>query len=88
VGTDSAVRVSGGTSVITGTVSIDGTSSVEFGTAGTATSGTLAIDNGQVLTLQGVANIAANVVVNGSLLVYSGTMVGSAAPWGPSAARV
>ncbi len=76
VGSDSVVRVSGGTSVITGTVAVDGTSSVEFGTAGTAAAGTLTIDHGQAPTLQGVAMIEANVVVNGSLLVYSGTLEG------------
>jgi hypothetical protein len=76
VGTDSAVRVEGGTNVISGTVGVDGTSSVEFGTAGTAKAGTLVIDYGQAVTLQGVAAIAANVVVNGSLLVDSGTIGG------------
>ncbi|WP_158929151.1 hypothetical protein [Acidisphaera sp. S103] len=76
VGSDSIVRVEGGTSVISGTVAVDGTSSVEFGTAGTAKAGTLTIDNGQAPDLQGVAVIAANVVVNGSLLVYAGTIEG------------
>ncbi len=76
VGTDSAVRVTGGASTITGAVSVDGTSSVEFGSAGTAAQGTLAIDYGQSVTLQGAAAIEANVVVNGSLLVYSGTIEG------------
>jgi hypothetical protein len=76
VGSDSAVRVEGGASVISGTVAVDGTSSVEFGTAGTAKSGTLAIDYGQAPTLQGSAVIAANLVVNGSLLVYSATIEG------------
>ena len=77
VGTDSAVRVEGGTSVISGTVAVDGTSSVEFGTAGTATSGSFAVDYGQSVTLQGVATIAAaKLALGGSLLVYSGTIEG------------
>jgi hypothetical protein len=76
VGGGSAVRISGGTSVISGMVAVDGSSSVEFGTAGTATSGTLAIDYLQTLTLQGVGTIAANLVLNGSLVVYSGTIEG------------
>ena len=84
VGTDSAVRVEGGTSVISGTVAVDGTSSVEFGTAGTATSGSFAIDYGQSVTLQGVATIAAaKLALDGSLLVYSGTIEG----FGGSAGR-
>ena len=76
VGSGSAVRISGGTSVVTGTVAVDTSSSVEIGNAGTATTGKLTIDGGQTLTLQGVANIAANVVNNGTLMVYSGTIQG------------
>jgi fibronectin-binding autotransporter adhesin len=78
VGSDSIARIEGGTSVVSGTVAVDGTSSVEFGTAGTATQGTLAIDFGQTLTLQGVATLAAKVVVGGSLQVFSGTIEGFA----------
>ncbi|MDQ2739411.1 MAG: hypothetical protein M3Y35_12535, partial [Actinomycetota bacterium] len=76
VGGSSAVRVDAGTDVITGTVAVDAGSSVEFGAAGTAASGTVAIDYGQTLTLQGVATIAAKLVVNGNLMVYSGTIQG------------
>jgi hypothetical protein len=76
VGSGSAVRISGGTTTITGTIAVDGTSSAEFGTAGTATSGTLAVDAGLTLTLQGTATIAANAVINGSLLVYAASIGG------------
>ena len=76
VGGDSIVRVEGGVSVISGTVAVDGTSNVEFGTANSARAGTLTIDSGQAPDLQGVAVIAANLVVNGALLVYSGTIEG------------
>jgi hypothetical protein len=76
VGGDSIVRVESGVSVISGTVAVDGTSDVEFGTAGTAKAGTFTIDNGQSPDLQGVGVIAANLVVNGGLLVYSGTIEG------------
>jgi filamentous hemagglutinin len=76
VGSDSVVRVAGGTSVITGIVAVDATSNAEFGNAGTATAGTLTIDYGQAVTLQGTATIAANLVINGGLLVYAGTIQG------------
>ena len=78
VESDSAVTVESGTNVVTGTVAVDGTSDMEFGTAGTATAGTMALDYGQTLTLQGVAAVAAKVVVNGTLIVYSGTIGGFA----------
>jgi hypothetical protein len=78
VGGDSIVRVEGGVSVITGTVAVDGTSSVEFGTANSAKAGTFTIDSGQTPVLQGVGIIAANLVVNGGLQVYSGTIEGLA----------
>ena len=74
----SSFQVSGGTSVLTGTIAVDATSSAEFGAAGGAGAGTLTIDNGQTPTLQGVATIAARLVVNGNLLVYSGTIGGFA----------
>ena len=74
----SGFQVNGGTSVLTGTIAVDATSSAEFGAAGAAGAGTLTIDNGQSPTLQGVATIAARLVVNGNLLVYSGTIGGFA----------
>jgi hypothetical protein len=82
VGSDSIARIESGTSVISGTVEADATSSVEFGTLNAAAQGTLTIDNGQAPTLQGVATIEANLVVNGSLLVYAGTIEGFAGAMG------
>ncbi len=71
LGSGSAVRVDSGSSVISGSVAVDGSSAVEFGMVGTAASGMVAVDSGQTLTLQGNASIAANVVVNGTLMVYA-----------------
>ena len=72
----SSVKVTGGSSVLTGMIAVDGTSSFEFGAAGGAAAGTLTIDNGQTPTLQGVATIAANLVLGGNMLIYEGTIEG------------
>ncbi len=74
----SAVAVTGGTSVLTGTIAVDAASSFEFGGVGGAAAGAVTIDAGQAPTLQGVATIAGRLVVNGNLLVYSGTIGGFA----------
>ncbi|WP_428542546.1 beta strand repeat-containing protein [Rhodopila sp.] len=74
----SAVTVIGGSSVVTGTIAVDAASSFEFGGVGGAAAGAVTIDAGQAPTLQGVATIAGRLVVNGSLLVYSGTIGGFA----------
>jgi hypothetical protein len=72
----STVKAFGGTSIVSGTVAVDATSSLEFGATGGTAAGTLTIDAGQTVTLQGAALIAARMVLNGSLTVYSGTIQG------------
>ena len=74
----SSVTVVGGSSVVTGTIAVDAASSFEFGGVGGAAAGAVTIDAGQAPTLQGVATIAGRLVVNGNLLVYSGTIGGFA----------
>ncbi len=76
LGSGSVLRVDSGSSIISGSVAVDNSSAVEFGTAGFATSGALAVDSGQTVTLQGNANVAANVMVYGTLLVYGATIQG------------
>ena len=78
LGSGSVMRVYGGSSVITGSVSVDTSSLIEIGSAGTGTSGNLTIDNGQTLTLQGSASLATNLAVNGVLNVFNGTIQGFA----------
>ena len=72
----SSVRVNGGTSVISGTVIVDSTSLVQFGTTAAAGIGAVTIDSGQTVTLQGAATISAKLALNGNLLVYDGTIQG------------
>src|SRR3954464_14640131 len=59
------VRVIATTSYYASTISVDATSSIELGTAGSAAKGALTIDSGVTAVLAGVIN--GNVVVNGTL---------------------
>ena len=72
--------------MISGAVAVDATSSFEFGAAGATAPGSLTIDSGQLLTLQGAATIAAKLVVNGNMTVYGGTIQGFGGTKGPSPA--
>jgi hypothetical protein len=83
----SAVRINANTDtpyIYNAVVSVDGTSSMEIGFAGTAAVGALSIGTGQALDLGNsgyngnatVATIAANVVLNGTLMVSQGLIEG------------
>ncbi len=73
----STVQVTGGVTACMingGTIAVDGTSSLEFGSTGTAAKGALTVDSGQGPTLNG-ATIAAKLVVNGSLTFQGGKSI-------------
>jgi len=71
-----AVRATGSFDIGGGIVGVDATSVLECGTAGSAAAGGLIIDTGQVVTLQENGVIAANLAVNGTLIVSNGTIEG------------
>jgi hypothetical protein len=72
----SSVTAAGALDIGGGTLGVDATSSFEFGSAGGATGGALTIDAGQTATLQENGAIAANLVVNGTLIVNNASIGG------------
>ncbi len=77
----SAVKFTGGGGsnfpYVSSTISVDAASSVEIGTTGGAAAGAVTIDSGQVLYMEtAAATIAGNLVVNGVLDAFSGTIEG------------
>ena len=72
----STVRLSGSLDLGGGTIGVDATSALEFGSAGNAAAGSVTIDQGQEATMEENAIIAAKLVVNGILDVNNGTIEG------------
>jgi hypothetical protein len=72
----SAVTATGALDIGGGTLGVDATSRFEFGSAGGAASGALTIDALQSASLEENGAIAANLVVNGTLVVNNASIAG------------
>ena len=59
-----------------GTVGVDSTSIMEVGSAGGAATGAMTIDTGQTASAESNAKIAANLIVNGVMIINAGTISG------------